>query len=72
MVWVYVVVGLLIIIVLIVLLKGEKSMRVGYSRGYSSKKVTDTLGICLSCGNKFRGSRCPYCGFEHAENEHKL
>lgn len=69
MVWIYVVVGLLIIIVLIVLLKGEKrSMRIGYS----GKRVTDTLGICLSCGNKFRGSKCPYCGFEHAENEHRL
>ncbi|MEM0367649.1 MAG: hypothetical protein QW572_04425 [Candidatus Nitrosocaldus sp.] len=69
MVWIYVVVGLLIIIVLIVLLKGEKrSMRIGYS----GKRVTDTLSICLSCGNKFRGSKCPYCGFEHAENEHRL
>ncbi|MFN4336607.1 MAG: hypothetical protein ACK4FV_03360 [Candidatus Nitrosocaldus sp.] len=69
MVWVYVVVGLLIIIVLLVLLKGEKG---NIRMGYSSKRVTDTLGICLSCGSKFRGSRCPYCGFEHAESEHKL
>lgn len=69
MVWIYVVIGLLIIIVLIALLKGEKrSMRIGYG----GKRVTDTLSICLSCGSKFRGSKCPYCGFEHAENEHRL
>ncbi|MEM0480383.1 MAG: hypothetical protein QXR94_03145 [Candidatus Nitrosocaldus sp.] len=64
MVWVYVVIGLLIILVLVVLLKGER--RHTYGRYHAS----DTLTICLSCGSRFRGSKCPYCGFEHAE--HKL
>ncbi|GBC73632.1 hypothetical protein HRbin04_01036 [archaeon HR04] len=62
MVWVYVVIGLLIILVLVVLLKGER-------RHLHGKKyyAVNTLTICLSCGSRFRGSKCPYCGFEHAE-----
>ncbi|MCS6768459.1 MAG: hypothetical protein RMJ59_06560 [Candidatus Nitrosocaldus sp.] len=68
MVWVYVVVGLLIILVLVVLLKGERRSTT-HSRGHGQyHDMSGTLTICLSCGSRFRGSKCPYCGFEHAEH----
>ncbi len=68
MVWLYVVTGLIIIIIMLILLNLEKRKTTGKHDG-RHVVAKDTLTICLSCGSRFRGHRCPYCGFDNTTNE---
>ncbi len=67
MVWLYVVTGLIIIIIMLILINIEKrKVKSGYySDKYKHVTVYGNLNICLACGNKFRGHKCPYCGFDN-------
>ncbi|MEM2761023.1 MAG: hypothetical protein QXU32_12475 [Nitrososphaerales archaeon] len=58
--WLYVVIGLLVVIAILVLMKADsKPMR-------TIKRKTDMISnltyICLHCGNSFQGPKCPTCG----------
>ncbi len=69
MVWLYVVTGLIIIIIMLILLNLEKRKVKGKDDG-RHVVVNDSLIICLSCGSRFRGHKCPYCGFDNtSKNE---
>ena len=61
MVWLYVVVGLVIIIAILILMKGDsRSIRGRFAK--RSEVITDVTYVCMHCGNTFKGSSCPRCG----------
>jgi ribosomal protein L32 len=65
MVWLYVVIGLIIIIVMLVLINLDKRAKSSNHSDRYKHVRSNNLNICLSCGSKFRGHKCPYCGFDN-------
>jgi rubrerythrin len=65
--WLYVVVGLLVVIAIIVLMKTDsRPMR---SLKQKTELITNVTYICLHCGNTFKGSTCPRCGSNSKQAE---
>lgn len=62
MVWIYVVIGLVVIIALLLLMKAEPRLK-GRLTG-RTELVAGITYVCMHCGHSFRGSRCPKCGSE--------
>jgi rubrerythrin len=62
MVWLYVVVGLVVIIAILLLMKSDTRLKGRLTR--RTELLTDVTYVCMRCGHSFRGSRCPKCGSE--------
>jgi len=63
MVWLYVVVGLIVVIGILILMKSEsRSGRGRFAR--RAEPVAGVTYVCMHCGNTFQGSSCPKCGSE--------
>lgn len=60
MVWVYVVIGLVVIIAILLLMKGETRPLRRFARG--TELITDVTYVCMHCGQTFKGASCPKCG----------
>ena len=61
MVWLYVVVGLLVIIAILILMKTDsRSIKERLTK--RTDLITDVTYVCMHCGHMFKGSRCPKCG----------
>ncbi|MGH9921842.1 MAG: hypothetical protein ACRD38_03735 [Nitrososphaerales archaeon] len=63
MVWIYVVIGLVVVIGILILMKSES--RSGKGRfARKAEPITGVTYVCMHCGNTFQGSSCPKCGSE--------
>jgi len=60
MVWLYVVIGLIVIIAILLLVKSES--RPLKRKFASTELITDVTYVCMHCGQTFKGSSCPKCG----------
>jgi len=61
MVWLYVIVGLLVIIGILILMKTDTRQIKGRF-GKKRELITDVTYVCMKCGHSFKGSSCPKCG----------
>ena len=58
--WLYVAIGLLVLIGIIVLMKTDsRPMRIFKQK---TELITNVTYICLHCGDEFKGATCPKCG----------
>ena len=63
MVWLYIVIGLVVIIGILILMKSDsRSIKGRFAK--RSEVITDVTYVCVHCGNMFKGSTCPKCGSE--------
>ncbi|MFQ5940935.1 MAG: hypothetical protein ACE5KA_04470 [Nitrososphaerales archaeon] len=58
--WLYVVLGLLVLIAVIVLMKADSRPLRTFRQ--KTELITDVTYICSHCGNAFKGATCPQCG----------
>lgn len=67
MVWIYVVIGLLVVIAILILMKTDsRSVKGRLTR----RELTDVSYVCMHCGHMFKGSRCPKCGSDRKPIEY--
>lgn len=62
MVWVYVVIGLVVIIAILILMKSDRTIKGRFVR--RAKVLADVTYVCMHCGHSFKGAKCPKCGFD--------
>jgi len=60
MVWLYVVIGLVVIIAILMLMKTDSRLKGRLTK--RTELITDVTYVCMHCGHMFKGSRCPKCG----------
>jgi rubrerythrin len=58
--WLYVVIGLLVVIAIIVLMKADSRPMRSFKQ--KTELITNVTYICSYCGNTFKGTTCPKCG----------
>ena len=65
--WLFVSVGILIVIAIIVVMKADS----GAMRSFKNKTklITNVTYICSHCGNSFKGAQCPTCGSNSWQGE---
>ena len=61
MVWLYVVIGLVVIIAILILMKTD-SRSIKGRFGRRTELIADVTYVCMHCGHSFKGARCPKCG----------
>jgi len=62
MVWLYVVLGLLVIIAILMLMKSDSGLKGRLTK--RTEPITGVTYVCMHCGHMFKGSSCPKCGSE--------
>ncbi len=65
--WLYVTVGLLVLIAIIVVMKADSNPMRSFK--HKTELITNVTYICSHCGNSFKGAKCPTCGSNNWRGE---